>query len=165
VVTVVLAVLERKAHEEEAKKTRAVVDRARTAVSLRVSHAEDGSRLWVENSGLHVVRDIEIAAIPEEEEWPPQPHGPLPRLHDDQSGPGVRLTAPITGGWFLARVDQLSPGRGVQVVHYDEDVDDYQRLDIDLWWNDHEGLQRKGHVSAHLRECDGSLEMTPRDAV
>lgn len=161
VVALFLLLKERSARATEQQSEQAEAERVRSAVGLDVSHDGDDGYLWVTNRGLHVVHDIEIGAIPDDEDWMPTTHGALPRIYED-TGPGVTLTAPIVGGWFYAEVTRLSPGRGTCVAHYHDGGNDYQQIDIDVKWNDHEGRQRKAHVTADLRECIGALTMTPR---
>lgn len=155
IVTLFILLKERAAREVTAK-------RVRSAVGLDLSHDGDGGRLLVTNRGLHVVRDVEVTAIPADEDWMPETHGVLPRLYSD-TGPGVTLTSKIVGGWLHAQVNQLNPGRGVCIARYHEGQNDYRAMDIDINWNDHDDRQRKAHVSTSLKES-GPLKLTLRDA-
>jgi hypothetical protein len=163
VITLIFLFKERSARAAEQQARLAEAERVRSSVGLDVTHDGDDGRLWVSNRGLHVIRDIEISAIPDDEDWMPETHGSFPLIHKD-APPGVTLTTPILGGWFHAQVIQLSPGRGICVVRYHDRVDDYQQIDMDLNWNDHDGRQRKAHVVANLRECVGALAVTSRNS-
>jgi hypothetical protein len=52
------------------------------AHALRVDVNRHGTALHIStlNQGTHVIRDIEINAIPDDEDWFEQSHGPLPKL-------------------------------------------------------------------------------------
>jgi hypothetical protein len=162
VLTIILLLIERSARAAKKHAEMVEAERVRSAVRIDVSHHGEDGYLFVGNTGLHVVHDIEVTAIPDDEDWMPMTHGSLPYIYSD-TGPDVTLTAPIAGGWFYATVTKLSPGRGVSVVHYHDRMDDYQRIDIDVNWNDHDGRQRKAQVTGNLRECDGALSMTARE--
>ena len=163
VIALVLLFNERSVYRRESEEEQFDVERAERAVGLSLMREKEETTLVAMNNGDHIVRDVEIWAIPLDEDWHPETHGPLPRVHGD-SRSGVKLE-PVVGGWFSAEIGQLNPGNGVPLLKY-EDVDaDYQRVGIDLRWNDHEGRQRKAVATADLRGYDlafSELDVKPR---
>jgi hypothetical protein len=68
-------------HQEQVE-----ADRVRSAVSPDLSRDGDIGRLWVTNQGLHVVRDIEVNALPDDVDWMATTHG---RLRSCSSRPSM----------------------------------------------------------------------------
>jgi hypothetical protein len=132
------------------------------AAALSLSIARDGKELRVSviNSGTHVIRDIEVNAIPADDDWFEHTHGPLPRLVSGSAA--STLVYPIVGGWFHAAIPQLSPNRGYTIASGHIDPSDYTMMDFDLFWNDHEGRQRKSHGLADVRTTAGDVALKPR---
>jgi hypothetical protein len=133
------------------------------ARALRVEVKRHGTALHISalNQGTHVIRDIEINAIPDDEDWFEQSHGPLPKLIEG-GGRGVEVVYPIAGGWFYATVAQLSPSRGCGVASFETTSADYTQIDFDVFWNDHTGKQRKAHKVADVNTLEGDLWLEPR---
>jgi len=136
-------------------------ERHSRALDITLAHEGTSATVWVSNVGTHVIRDVEINAIPADDDWFERTHGPLPRL-TSSGHKSVELTYPILGGWFHARVDQLSPNRGVGLATLALTPKDYTQIDIDAFWNDHAGLQRKSHGMVDVRLTSGSVSMQPR---
>ena len=42
------------------------------------------------------------------------------------------------------------------------DPHDYTVMEFDVFWNDHEGRQRKSHGIADVRTADGDVTLKPR---
>jgi hypothetical protein len=133
------------------------------ARALRLDISRDGSVLRISalNQGTHVIRDIEIKAIPDDEHWFERTHGPLPRLVDG-GGRGIEVWYPIVGGWFHAAIEQLNPNRGWTFGTFELKSTDYTIIDFDVAWNDHMGQQRKAHAVADVSAVDESLDLKPR---
>jgi hypothetical protein len=148
--------------ERRARRDAAAVEDVH-ARALRLDVSRDGSLLRVSalNQGTHVIRDIEINAIPDDEDWYERTHGPLPRLVEG-GGRGIDVTYPILGGWFHATVAQLSPNRGWTVATFEMKSTDYTVIDFDVFWNDHTGQQRKAHAVGDVRTLHGDLALKPR---
>ena len=127
---------------------------------LSVSRDRQGYGLWVTNSGTHAVRDIEIVAIPDDESWFQDTHGGLPGINGKAEE--VELVSPIAGGWFMAKVRQLNPDRGLMIAGYNIEPGEYSQIDFDLFWNDHEGMQRKSQ-GAHDVATGGDLTLRARE--
>jgi len=162
----VLLLEERTAYGAERQTQQRLADRLRSSVELALARDDQETSLIAMNGGLHVVRDMEIWALALDEDWRPETHGSLPRVLGGPS-PGVDLNLDIAGGWFSAKIAQLNPGAGLTLMRYEEADGDYQRVGIDVRWNDHEGLQRTAVVSADLRECTSAfcpLDVRPLDA-
>ncbi len=137
------------------------VDRHATALALSVSRDGYELRLWASNRGTYLIRDIEVNAIPAADDWLERTHGPLPRLVESGSG-SSKLVCPISGGWFYATIPQLSPSRGHMIASGKLEPHDYTLMDFDVFWNDHEGRQRKSHGIADVRVVDGDVTLKPR---
>lgn len=136
-------------------------DEHATALALSVSRDGHELRLWATNRGTHVIRDIEVSAIPAAEDWFEHTHGPLPKLFESGSE-SSKLVYPILGGWFYATIPQLSPGRGYMIARGTLGPDDYTVMDFDVCWNDHEGRQRKSNAVADFRTADGDVPLKHR---
>lgn len=136
------------------------VDDHATALALSVSRDAHEMRLWAFNRGTHVIRDIEVTAVPAAEDWFESTHGPLPKIA--LGSESSKLSYPILGGWFHATIPQLSPSRGCMIASGNLDPHDYTMMDFDVFWNDHEGRQRKGHGVADVRSTDGDVTLKPR---
>jgi hypothetical protein len=142
--------------ETKSDELRLDVDGAHArALALTLSNTDEGTSLWVTNGGTHVLRDVEVIAIPDDER--PQAMPPLVI-----GGASVSLTYPIVGGWFLANVPQLNPGKGVRLCVGTVGPEDLTRFDFDISWHDHTGMQRKSHAVADLRTVAHEIELTPR---
>ena len=74
----------------------------------------------------------------------------------------MEVVYPILGGWLYAKVAQLSPNRGLQVVSYRVEPGDHTTIDFDAFRNDHDGMQRKSHVVADVAVAAGDLLLQPR---
>lgn len=133
------------------------------ALAITISREDRDKTLTVGimNRGTHVIEDIEVNAIPDDENWLPASHGPLPQVVERGSD-HVELFYPIAGGWFHARCAKLSPGRGYSVLAAKLRDGDYSRMDFDAFWNDHEGMQRKVHGVVEVRSCPGDVPLEPR---
>jgi hypothetical protein len=133
------------------------------ARALRLDVSREGSVLQISatNQGTHVIRDIEINAIPDDEDWFERSHGPLPKLIEGGSR-DVEVVCPIVGGWFYATARQLNPNRGWTIASFDLKSENYTRIDFDVFWNDHTGKQRKAHAVADVKALDGDLGLRPR---
>jgi hypothetical protein len=175
VVALVLAWMERQvekreiraAEEAEQEKQEAARD-ARlslsTAVVISVARDERQTWLWVLNNGPYFVRDVEITAAPAELDWKPSTHGRLPGVHPLVS-PGMTLDPTIRGpGWFRASLDQINSKAGSSIARFDHDSSTYQRIHIDVRWNDHEGRRRGRWGVADLREVQGTFPMREAEA-
>jgi nucleoside phosphorylase len=138
----------------------AYVDEHATALGLSVSRDEHELQLWAFNRGTHVIRDIEVTAIPAAEDWFERTHGPLPKI--EPGSESSNLVYPIVGGWFHATIPQLSPSRGYMIARGNLNSRDYTVMDFDVFWNDHEGRQRKSNGVADVRTADGDLTLKPR---
>lgn len=144
--------------DETGRRTRELHARA---LDLSISHDGDSVSVWITNVGTHVIEDIEVNAIPADDDWFERTHGPLPRLTSPGHG-AVEITYPIAGGWFYARVQRLSPNRGVALGTFSLRPTDYTEMDVDVFWNDHGGLQRKSHATCNVRGTTGSISLKPR---
>lgn len=133
------------------------------ARALRLDLERHGTVLHISalNQGTHIIRDIEINAIPDAEDWFEQSHGPLPKLIAS-GGRGVEVVYPIVGGWFYATVTQLSPNRGCGVARFETTSANYTQIDFDVFWNDHTGRQRKAHKVADVNALEGDLGLELR---
>ena len=133
------------------------------ARALRLDLARRGTVLDVSalNQGTHIIRDIEINAIPDDEDWFEQSHGPLPKLIESGAR-GVEIVYPIVGGWFSATVTQLNPMRGCGLASFEIAPAAFTRMDFDVFWNDHTGKQRKAHAVADVNTLQGDLGLKPR---
>jgi hypothetical protein len=125
---------------------------------LSLSRDEQGLSISASNGGTHVVRDIEINAIPDAEDWHELTHGRLPNLQSTEA-PGVSVVYPIVGGWFHATVKQLNPNRGFTIARFQISENSYTRMDFDVFWNDHQGKQRKSHVVVDVASMQGELPL------
>jgi hypothetical protein len=132
------------------------------AVALRVSHESDKLRLVSENQGTHLVRDIQIVAD-RGDAWRAPDREPLPELAPS-GAPGVALTYPIAGGWFIAGVEQLSPGRGLAIASARLRENDFTQIRFLVSWHDHEGRLRKRMGVADLKSSVGEISLAPRPA-
>jgi hypothetical protein len=132
-----------------------------SAVSVSLTRGTGDVSLWSSNRSTHLIRGIQIVAIPDDEEWMEERDGPLPAVQPSHVS-GVSLTYPIAGGWFYATMDQLNPGRGLQVLKATLRAVDFTRIDFDVAWLDHEGLQRKSHGTADVRVVEGEIALRPR---
>ena len=152
------------AKRDEERREQAIESIHARALELRLSLSDDDKQtrhlcVWVVNRGTHIIRDVEINAIPDDKEWMEHTHGPLPSVRP--GAPGVEVTYPILGGWFLAKVNQLSPNRGLAIVESQLKEGDYTKIDFDVFWNDHEGKQRKGHAVVDAA-VEGDISLEPR---
>jgi nucleoside phosphorylase len=138
----------------------AKVDEHATSLALSLSHNGDELQVSAYNLGTHVIRDIEVNAIPDAEDWFEHTHGPLPKIEPGSELP--KLVYPIMGGWFHATIPQLNPSRGCIIARGNLSAHDYTVMDFDVFWNDHEGMQRKSHVVADVRTANGYLNLKPR---
>jgi hypothetical protein len=127
------------------------------ALALTLSNADDGTGLWIANRGTHVLNDLEVVAIPDDER--PQD---LPPLTTGGGSTQVRLTYPILGGWFLANIEQLNPGKGLRICVSALSPEHFTRFEFDISWHDHTGKQRKSHAVADLRTVTHEIELQPR---
>ena len=139
----------------------AIRDAHARALTLTVSRDHNLFSLWAANGGTHVIRDIEINAIPEAEDWHENTHGRLPKLGQTEVH-GVEVVYPILGGWFHAKVSQLNPNRGFMIASFEIEHRDYTRFDIDVSWNDHTGMQRKSHAVVDVGSVTKDLPLQPR---
>ena len=73
------------------------VDEHASALALSLSRDAHQLQLWASNRGTHVIRDIEVNAIPAAEDWSERTHGPLPKIE-----PGSESTKLVylLGSWF-----------------------------------------------------------------
>lgn len=153
---------ERKAQREDTERQRATETRTRSAVGLHLSRFQGlPPYLGLSNRARHVIRDSMVVAVPQDEGWTWETHGLLPSMYE--GAPGVVLDRQVTGGWFIAQIAQLDPGRSVEVVRFEDDPDDDKRLQLDVWWNDHEGLRRRAQVIANISGPDGRLDLRYHD--
>jgi hypothetical protein len=163
-VALTLFFMEKKARDREKGKKVGILTRTESALALSLSHTEEQGSVWATNQGLHIIEDIEINAIPDDEEWTARTYGDLPRVLADH-GTGVDLTYPIPGGWFLARVSKLSPGKSIRIVQYRKSPEDFVLIDVDTRWIDHGGLLRRANQQINAHADDGSIKMTPRENI
>jgi Alpha/beta hydrolase family len=133
------------------------------AVALDISCDQDVFSLGALNIGTHVIRDIEINAIPDAEDWHEATHGCLPKVETSYTH-GVEVVYPIAGGWLYAKVAQLNPNRGFMVATFQIERGDYTKIDFDVFWNDHTGMQRKSHAVVDVASVTGDLPLKPRRA-
>jgi hypothetical protein len=125
------------------------------ALTLTVSRTGDIVELWANNRGTHFIRDIELVAIADHE-------GPvqLPPLVAN-GVPGVTVWLPL-GDWFIARVSQLNPDKGLLIGEARFAVGDFTRIDFDCSWHDHEGKKRKSHAVTDLATVEREIPLVPR---
>jgi hypothetical protein len=128
---------------------------------LTASRKDNILSLTASNKGTHLIRDIEINAFPDDEDWFERTHGPLPKLQE-QGARGVEVVYPILGGWFHATVSQLNPNRGINLASFEFTAGDYTKIDFDVFWNDHTGMQRKAHAVVDLLLLDNDVPLEPR---
>lgn len=131
------------------------------ALTLRLSRDNNLFILWASNTGTHVIRDIEINAIPDAEDWYETTHGCLPKLQQTEVR-GVEVVYPILGGWFCAKVSQLNPNRGLGIATFEIVHRDYTKIDFDVFWNDYTGMQRKSHAVVDVGSETEDVPLRPR---
>ena len=131
------------------------------SIELSVGREDDRVSLWVSNVGTHEVTDVEISAIPDDEEWAESSHGSPPSLVSGGADV-VELCCPMMGGWFLARIAKLTPERGVLVAQFRVTNESFTKADFDVSWIDHTGQKRKSHGVADVRQVEHSVELSPR---
>jgi pimeloyl-ACP methyl ester carboxylesterase len=137
------------------------IDAHEYALNISINCDHDSFSIWVTNRGTHVIRDIEINTIPDDDDWHEGTHGFLPKMHPIYTR-GVEIFYPILGGWFHAKVEQLNPNRGLMIARFQIGRRDYTKIDIDAFWNDHAGMQRKSHVVVDVASVTGDLSLRPR---
>ena len=147
----------RQAEIEQAERDEAVDSFHARAVGLRVSQYGNEMTLSITNRGTHLITDIEINAIPDDENWHETTHGSLPLVKDKSTG----VISPIMGGWFLAHVARLSPNRGIGIVTWQPSESYFTQIDFDVFWIDHTGMQRKSHAEFDVT-VEGQVELIPR---
>lgn len=131
------------------------------AVSLTSEREGSNISLSVLNRGTHIIRDIEINAIPDDMDWFEHTHGPLPNLKE-MGARQVEIICPIMGGWFYATISQLNPNRGFTIATFEIRSGDYTKIDFDVFWNDHTGMQRKSNGVVDLLSIDHNIALKPR---
>jgi hypothetical protein len=143
-------------------------ERHARALGLTVSHDDSHGAheltIAVINRGTHVIEEIEINAIPDDDDWLEVTHGPLPAVIAGGGASAVRLWYPIPGAWFHAQVSKLNVDRGYTILRSELKDEDYTRIDFDVFWNDHTGMQRKAHAVADVRGLLTDVPLKPRRA-
>lgn len=143
------------ARRRQADEERAAATEARHAAALtllRTSNEREGS-LALLNTDSHVVRDVTVFAFPHVE----APEHPHPTILD------TRLARPVVGGWFVAEVSKLNAGEGVELLTYSTAKPACMDFRLDFWWNDYDGLRRRGYVD--VRVSAGAPVFTPVSAL
>jgi len=129
------------------------------ALDISLSMSDEGLLVWISNQGTHIIKDIEVTAVADTEMAVS-----LPALIEP--GPvDVDLTYPILGGWWFARIHQITPNRGLAVGPFCVNEGDFTDIDFDVSWIDHDGKQRKSHAEVDVASDSWRVPLTPREPI
>jgi hypothetical protein len=135
----------------------------RKALRLSIDYQDGATAIWILNVGSHVVEDIEVVAVPDTSNFDEGMPGPAFDL-DTTSVPGVSVQ-PILGAWFMATISKLNPNKGLRLTSCRLEPSDFRYIQLDLTWNDHDGLQRKAWVAGDLSTSNHDCVTHPRATI